>query len=170
MDITYRNLNLSEVHLFWDLKKLLDQEIRYMMYEPSERVKDEESLNQIEENIKSAIKKRDFLKVALNNNKLVGYLSAERGIFARNQHVAYLTIGVLKDYSGQGIAKKLFVLLDSWAKDNGIERIELTVLSHNKRAVDLYTHNGFVIEGVRKISMKIDGENKDEFFMAKYYH
>ncbi|MFS1026763.1 GNAT family N-acetyltransferase [Enterococcus casseliflavus] len=119
MDITYRNLNLSEVHLFWDLKKLLDQETRYMMYEPSERVKDEESLNQIEENIKSAIKKRDFLKVALNNNKLVGYLSAERGIFARNQHVAYLTIGVLKDYSGQGIAKKLFVLLDSWAKDNG---------------------------------------------------
>jgi len=44
MDITYRNLNLSEVHLFWDLKKLLDQETRYMMYEPSERVKDEESL------------------------------------------------------------------------------------------------------------------------------
>lgn len=85
-------------------------------------------------------------------------------------NTSYLTTGILKDYNGKGIATNLFVLLDSWAKDNGIERIELTVLSDNQRAIDLYTRNGFVTEGIRKNSMKIDEVSKDELFMAKYYH
>lgn len=35
--------------------------------------------------------------------------------------------------------------------------------------LNLYPYNGFILEGVRKMAMKITGENKDEFFMTKYY-
>lgn len=100
---------------------------------------------------------------------MVGYLLAERGTFIRNNHTAYLTMGVLSKYNNQGIASNLFKLLDYWAIENEIERIELTVISDNHRAVNLYTRNGFIKEGVRRMSMKTDGKSKDEFYIAKYY-
>ena len=46
-------------------------------------------------------------------------------------------------------------------------RIELTVICNNNIAKSLYEKNGFVVEGVKKNSMVIDGEYVDEFYMAK---
>lgn len=69
------------------LEKKLDQETNFMMYEPLERTYDEESVNQIGKNINLANKNIDFLKIAFADDKMVGYLSAERGYFARNQHI-----------------------------------------------------------------------------------
>ena len=45
---------------------------------------------------------------------------------------------------------------------------ELTVRKENKAAVHLYEKSGFVIEGLRKNSMRVGGVYADEYYMAKF--
>jgi RimJ/RimL family protein N-acetyltransferase len=57
--------------------------------------------------------------------------------------------------------------LEHWAKGTGIRRLELTVMTHNERAVGLYKRIGFEVEGLRKDSLYVDGRYVDEYSMAK---
>ena len=74
---------------------------------------------------------------------------------------------MLKDYRRQGIASRLFVALEEWARKEEVSRLELTVAMNNSAAISCYKTNGFVIEGVRSQSLKINDELVDEFYMAK---
>ena len=105
--------------------------------------------------------------MATENDKIVGYIRAERGKFERNFHTAYIVIGILKKYRGKGIGTPFFNNLDLWAKTNNIVRLELTVECCNNTAKNLYEKNGFKIEGIRKKSMFVAGSFVDEFYMAK---
>jgi RimJ/RimL family protein N-acetyltransferase len=57
--------------------------------------------------------------------------------------------------------------LEQWAEGIGIRRLELTVMTHNERAVGLYKKIGFEVEGLRKDSLYVDGRYVDEYSMAK---
>ena len=57
--------------------------------------------------------------------------------------------------------------LDEWAGENGIVRLELTVECVNTGAKHLYEKNGFIVEGVRPKSMKVNGRFVDEYYMGK---
>lgn len=46
-------------------------------------------------------------------------------------------------------------------------RLELTVVTENRAAVALYKKDGFLIEGVKKHSLMIDGKAFDEYYMVK---
>ena len=59
--------------------------------------------------------------------------------------------------------------MDLWAKEILITRLELTVMCPNIVAKHLYEKNGFKIEGIKKMSMLVDGEYVDEFYIAKLY-
>lgn len=48
-------------------------------------------------------------------------------------------------------------------------RLELTVRCDNEPAIHLYRKNGFVVEGVKKHTMRVNGEYVDEYTMAKLY-
>ena len=109
----------------------------------------------------------DFLQVAIDNQKIVGYIRAERGKFNRIRHTAYIVVGILKDYRGKGIGTSFFEKLNCWATENGIKRLELTVECHNETARHLYEKSGFKIEGTRKKSMFVNGSFVNEFYMAK---
>ena len=63
------------------------------------------------------------MQVATENDKIVGYIRAERGKFERNFHTAIL-LWFLKN--GKGIGTTFFNNLDLWAKTNNC-RLELTV-------------------------------------------
>lgn len=75
----------------------------------------------------------------------------------------------IEKYINKGIGNKLFCESDKWARENNIKRLELSVICTNVIAKHLYEKNGFVIEGVKKNAMIIDGEYVDEFYMAKLY-
>lgn len=77
----------------------------------------------------------------------------------------YIVIGVLKRYTGRGLGTKLFERLDKWALTHKILRLELTVITQNKRAINLYKKSGFMIEGARKNSLLIEGNPFDEYCM-----
>ena len=167
MNLTYRTPKQKEADNLWQLMNQLDNETQSMMYEPDEREKLSSRLQPLQAIIARANKKIDFLEVVSEDCKLVGYVSAERGKPRRIQHSAYIVIGILSDYQGKGIGSKLFHDLDKWARDNAIKRLELTVMQDNVAAQHLYTKNGFIIEGIRKCSMFVNGRYINEYYMAK---
>ena len=145
---------------------ILDEETPFMMYEPGERKKNINAINNLKHKINNA--SDDFILIAENRHgEIVGYIWAERGRFNRILHTAYIVIGIRKEYQQQGIGTEFFKQLDQWAKANGIVRLELTVECNNMVAKHLYEKYGFVVEGIRRKSMKLDHEFVDEFYMAK---
>jgi RimJ/RimL family protein N-acetyltransferase len=85
----------------------------------------------------------------------------------RNKHSAYIVVGILKDYRGQGVGTKLFKELEQWAFNHNIHRLELTVVTRNETGLSLYKKMGFQIEGTKRHSLFIDGEFVDEYYMSK---
>ena len=156
-----RRLNESDARAFYECLKTLDQETPYMMYEPDERVWDEEHIRRILSNEES------LLLGVFDRKKAVGFISADRGSCRRTRHCAYVVIGILKEYGHRGIGTELFRRLENWADENGITRLELTVEVPNRNAVDLYKKSGFVVEGTKKGTMLVDGRYVDEYMMAR---
>ena len=156
-----KNIELGHAEAFGQLQMEIFQENNFMLVEPDEhKTKLHELANQVAST--------DFLMGADNDQgELVAFLAAYRGTYRRNRHCAKIVIAVLKDYRRQGIASRLFVALEEWARKEGVPRLELTVAMNNSAAISCYKTNGFVIEGVRSQSLKINDEWVDEFYMAK---
>lgn len=161
--IQYRTLQKEEAEAFWQLMNQMDQETKYMLYEPNEREKNIPLL----ENIIQNANENGFLEVVEMNHQLIGYISAQKESLMRTKHCAYIVVGVLKNYHNQKIGSTLFEHLDVWAKANNIKRLELTVLCENESAIHVYKKHGFEIEGTRRNSTYIDDNYKDEYYMAK---
>lgn len=156
-----KNIELAHAEAFGKLQKEIYQENNFMLIETNEQ---KTKLHELANQIAST----DFLMGADNDQgELVAYLAAYRGAYKRVQHRASLVIAVLAEYRRQGIATQLFAELEEWARKNEIQRLELTVGMNNGAAISCYKTNGFVIEGVRSQSLKIDDKLIDEFYMAK---
>ena len=155
-----RSLRPADAEALWHLQKALDAETSFMMFEPDERPFDLAATAE-------QIRRTDFLVAAEIDGRLAGYLSAERGPYRRQRHVATVVIGVLAKFQRQGIGRRFFAALDAWAQDHGVRRLELTVEATNTGAIALYTAAGFTTEGVRRDAMRVGGDFVDELYMAK---
>ena len=160
----FRSVAMSDVDALWELQTQLDNETKFMLYEAGECKKD---LGPVEEVIRPVLQGRDFFEVAVEDDKLVGYLSARRGALARTQHSVYVVTGVLKAYQNRGIATTFFTHLDQWARQNNVKRMELVVMAPNEAAIHVYQKAGFVLEGTLRYAVVVDGKFIDEFTMAK---
>jgi RimJ/RimL family protein N-acetyltransferase len=85
---------------------------------------------------------------------------------ASSSHIYSLGICILKDYWGMGIASRMMEKLIDHAKDIGVIRLDLFVVTANDRAIKLYKKFGFKIEGTLRKCHKIDNEYEDEYIMA----
>lgn len=97
------------------------------------------------------------------------------GALARTAHVGTLGIGVLRRHWGRGLGRILMAELERRAVESGIERLEFTVLDHNRRARDFYRRLGYSEEGrrVRSVRYAPDGPSEpvrygDEIALAKW--
>lgn len=149
---------------FLELVKKVD-ESGTMLYEPGERQTTLKQQSRIIDNI-LADKYSDFL-VAEIDEELVGYMMLQGNKAKRQQHVAYLVLGVDEAFQGLGIATKLFETAFVWAKRNKITRLELTVIKNNVKAISLYKKMGFVLEGEKIHSLMIDGKPVNEYYLYK---
>ena len=163
-----RSIKCEDAESFFNMMCILDNETPFMMYEPDERVKKTTDLSGLKRKIDDSLSGSDLLLVAENDDKeIVGYIWAERGQLNRILHTAYIVVGIRESYRHQGIGTEFFKRLDEWARKNGVVRLELTVECANAAAIHLYEKNGFVVEGKRVKSIKLDDEFVDEFYMAK---
>lgn len=159
-----REIKDNDAEAFWQMQFELDKETKFMLYEPNERTKNTDLINSL---IQKSINGEDLLLVAENDEDIVGFLGAKRGALNRIKHSAYIVVGVRKYFQGMGIGTEFFKRLDLWARQKNITRLELTVVCENTRAKHLYEKNGFVIEGIKKNTMIVDGKYVDEYCMAK---
>lgn len=145
----------------------LDQETKFMLYEPGERTT---PLDRHQEMVQSFLASdNSTILVAEHSDELVGFLLVNGGKTRRIKHVGYIVAGILSAYQGQGIGTRLFQALEEWRKNTELKRLELTVMSHNEAAVALYKKMGFQIEGTKPKSLYIDGGYIDEFYMGKTF-
>jgi len=159
-----RKIELKDAESFLYMLRQLDSETDFMMYEPGER---KTTVDEIKSVIQNAYSSNSLILVAEENGKLVGFLSAERGFANKIKHSAYIVIGLLKNYRGRKIGTNLFEELNKWALENGITRLELTVMTSNDIAISLYKKMGFKIEGLKEKSILVDGKYVDEYYMSK---
>lgn len=135
-----------------------------MLYEPDERDMSEEDAEMM---LKGVIASGSYAVGCFSENQLVGFATLRRGFAKRNNHSGYVVIGVMKTSSSNGYGTTLLSEIEKWAVENEITRLELTVMKHNERALELYLRSGYEIEGTKKNSLLIDGEYVDEYYMSK---
>ena len=97
------------------------------------------------------------------------------GTLYRTAHIGMLGIGVLRSHWGQGLGQILMADLEERARKDSLERLEFTVLSHNRRARDFYKRLGYTEEGCRRRSVRFGPQPSsalvrygDEIYMAKW--
>lgn len=159
-----RMISVEDAQQFLELNMRLDRETQFMLLEPEERAN---TVEQIKARIEGTLKRSNEAVFVLEENKmLVGYASIIGGFCRRNQHKASIVTGILQSHVGKGYGTLLFTALMEWAKNSPLHRIELSVMTHNKRAIALYKKFGFEIEGTQKDSLFVDHSYVDEFMMA----
>ena len=130
--ITYRVANAFDLPVFVSLDKDL------FPYSPW-------SASQYKEEFSSPTR---YFVVALNEQQsIIGYA----GVFVPGQAEAdILTVGVVPEYRGKGIAKALMALLTDWANAQGSTAMMLEVKTDNHEAIGLYESLGYLKLNVRK--------------------
>ena len=160
-----RQIKLDDVEAFLALCKRLDAETTLMMLEPGERTLDvEEQRSRLE-----SLAKNDAIFVAEEEGALVGFLELRSYQPKRKRHCAHIVIGILQAYTGQGIGTALFDHAERWAVEHGVTRLELTVMTHNRAGLALYHKRDFVVEGLLRNSLKVDGRYVHEYSIAKLF-
>lgn len=160
-----REINVDDAEKFTLLTKEIEASSQYMLWEVGEKeVNVDEQADKIEAMQRS---ENSTIFVAEQFDKLIGFLLTVGGGAKRNKHSVYIVVGISLNYRGQGVGKKLFEQMEKWAKERGICRLELTVVTLNEAALSLYKKQGFEIEGTKRNSLFIDGKYVDEYYMSK---
>ena len=103
---------------------------------------------------------KSVMIVAVKDGEIIGDASLS-SMPRRMKHRAEFGISVVKDYWNQGIGGILTDMIISYAKEHGIEIINLEVRSDNKSAIHLYEKYGFKKCGTSPAFFKIGDEYVD---------
>lgn len=163
--IVIREAVESDAAALLQLARQIDDETRFMMYEPGERQTTVEEQRQRLRAMRAS--GNSTMLVAEQDQQMVGYLGAAGGQHRRNRHSVHIWIGVRQAFSGRGLGTRLFEEIERWAAEHGLRRLELTVMTHNAAALALYKKMGFEIEGTLRQSLQVDGVFVDEYHMSK---
>jgi putative acetyltransferase len=100
--------------------------------------------------------------IAETDGILVGHLGVDL-----TAGVADLGMMVRDRYRGQGVGSRLLEACIDWSRTHGAHKITLSVWPHNERAIRLYKHHGFVVEGrLRRQWRRRNGELWDTLLMG----
>jgi RimJ/RimL family protein N-acetyltransferase len=146
------------------LVSIIAQEGAYFLVEPQELRSVEVQRKLIEEHDPNVV----GWFVAEVDGQIVGQIDARRKGLARVRHTAELGIGLLPDWRGQGIGERLMRRIEEWAREVGVEKLQLGVFASNTRAKRLYEKLGYEQEGYFKGQVKIGDRYEDEVLMAKW--
>lgn len=118
-----------------------------------------------------SIAEKTLFLVAEVEGKIVGFTRCEGNKLSRFRHKAEFGICILKEYWGYGIGKVLLENILRWADTVGIEKILLTVIETNTKAIELYKKYGFLEEGLLiKDRIHKDGNYYNTVIMGRLLH
>lgn len=104
---------------------------------------------------------RQFI-LALSDGSIIGYAGIM--VVAAGVPADLLTVAILPDFRGQGLAQAMLAELENWAKAQGATEVILEVDTKNESAIRLY-----VLAGYEKISSRANyyGLGVDALIMRK---
>lgn len=104
--------------------------------------------------------------VAVLDDEVVGWCDILPGVGQTRSHIGTLGIGLVPAARHRGIGAQLMraAIDGAWAR--GLTRIELSVRADNANAKALYERLGFEPEGIRRRSVRVDGDYHDSLAMA----
>lgn len=103
-----------------------------------------------------------------DSDAVIGWCDISRGERESVAHAGTLGMGLLKDYRGKGLGRRLMESALAAAKTLGFERVELEVFASNAPALALYRSLGFAQEGLKRKARKVDGRYDDVVVMALF--
>ncbi len=151
---TIRPASTDDAQAVLELQHALDTESEFMLLEPGEREP------------RDLPAEPSYLIVAEGNDELAGYVEVSVLPYARAASTGYIVMGVGTAYAGQGIGKALLTAAKDQAVERGLRRLELTVMTHNTRALNLYLNCGFEVEGLRRDALTVGGAIRSEYYMG----
>jgi L-amino acid N-acyltransferase YncA len=106
--------------------------------------------------------------VATVDDEVVGWCHLDAPELEKLRHTAKLTIGILKDYQGEGLGSHLLQRGLSWAGSNGYEKVYQSVPSTNDGAIAFLKEHGWEEEARRSGHYKLAAEYVDEVMLARH--
>nr|WP_057924382.1 GNAT family N-acetyltransferase [Burkholderia ambifaria] len=85
--------------------------------------------------------------IAESDGASVGFVSAERPVDPA-RGVLLDCLHVHPAHRGSGIGKHMIEAVRAWARNIGVDKVHLSVLEDNVRAIGFYEHNGWRLAGV----------------------
>jgi len=147
-------------------RKVLDDSSTLHLLRPGE------TLDSIEEqrdliHFYQAAPNRCMLVAEAGPGELAGQITAFGGTYTADQGTAVLIVEVAPDWRRRRFVRRWLLDTEAWAVQHGVHRLELTVLVENTPALKLYEKCGYLTEGRKKASRRINHVFHDEFIMAK---
>ena len=81
----------------------------------------------------------DLTLVANASGEVVGVLTLQRGAYRKNRHTATLGIAIKRGYRGAGLGRKMITEALSWARAEGIRKVNLEVFDDQSSHTDIST-------------------------------
>jgi ribosomal protein S18 acetylase RimI-like enzyme len=117
--------------------------------------------------VESIVESGHTQHVAEEDGRIVGWCDVLPGtVSAGTAHIGHLGMGVLKNFRGGGIGRRLAEATIKKARALGLEKIELSVYSSNDAAIALYRNLGFREEGRKVRGRLVDGIYDDVLLLA----
>ncbi|MFP8782941.1 GNAT family N-acetyltransferase [Planococcus plakortidis] len=166
LDYSIRSAETRNAAQLAKVRLQIDGETENMDRERGEAYLDQAAFERlIAEDAKSV---RNLFLVAEVNGHIAGFSRCEGNALNRTKHQVEFGVGVLQQFWGYGIGRKLLETSLHWADGNGFKKVNLKVLNSNKKAVELYRQCGFEVEGVLKMDKYLaDGNYHDTVVMGR---
>jgi ribosomal protein S18 acetylase RimI-like enzyme len=105
-------------------------------------------------------------RVALDGDRVIGWCDVTPPDRPIMQHLGVLGMGLLPQWRGQGLGRRLMQEALDASHAFGFARVELNVRDDNSRAIALYRRLGFVVEGTKRRAILVDDTYHNLVMMA----
>ena len=107
--------------------------------------------------------------VAFDGNKIIGSANIMKRMPDHPYSGRMATTGttILEKYTSNGLGTKFKQIIDKWAKENNIHKLQAKVRHKNVRSLGNLIKNGYEIVGITHDAVCIDGEWHHEYILEK---
>jgi len=165
-----RPADLSDVPLLHELSIAVTRDGRGVVFNVGDMIAGgPRAAARIAESIEPATREDSVILVAAVDGAVVGVASVQRFKPSFTRHVGVFSIEVHPEHQRRGIGRALLRACLEWAKERGIERLELYTRRDNDRARVLYESEGFAIESARERFIRLpDGRYVDDLVYVRF--
>ncbi|MBQ6736159.1 MAG: GNAT family N-acetyltransferase [Alphaproteobacteria bacterium] len=110
-----------------------------------------------------------FFVAAFDGDKVVGVASAHKKQVDNPWAGRMATTGttLLEKYTSNGIGTKFKQIVEKWARDNNVHKLQAEVRHKNVRSLGNLMKQGYEIVGIMRDTAFIDGEWQHEYILEK---